>query len=931
MSSPAISVYAPISRNVLLQHPPKGQHPRRTTTTRGIALFLTLYYFLRKYYRNSPLLTQLLCQLSDLGWNKIASRWSWSSKLLENETVNGTVRNGVYAWGRITRALRLGDGIGDGILTTHHHHHHQAVAVSSDSGGRCDVSNHIHQIDSILNYWFGQNTPDKLQKQLWMIGSSSTEHLRKIDGDITLKFQQLLLDLSRIDDDDDCSTTRDLWCGKEDDTDDDTPNVFGWRGKLAAIIVLDQMSRHIRRHYTSSTTNNSPKNEEGSPQQLLPSQKTLDTLAHNLSQQFQQTHATEISSGMIPIPMYIFSLMPLRHASTIASVGCVQAKVEELDSLHSGDLGNMIRRFRRATTRRMAVLQDDARREGRDTKYTNGGGVDVDVDIDDGIVREVADNGESTDNFVAGCSDDDILEEHPFAADMTSAKHHPVVRTMIDYLSARGIHPIKRKSHGSSSIERAPLIVSLSGGVDSMVIANVLAFLRDTCGFSQLYIVAAHIDYGNRPESSIEASYVSRYSTNTLKLDDFVVRVIQEVTRGITARDAYEKISRTARYDLYRTTVGDCIDACSSRSAGSTNGISPEQVGVMLGHHCGDLVENVLSNAHKGNGPLNLSGMTAFGMNDGVAIYRPLLTLDKVDIYDYAHKFGVPYFKDTTPHWSTRGKLRNKLLPLLEEIYGDGCMSNLATLAKESDEARALLQGTAFQPFMEKVERTSMGIIFHTTPFKEQGPYFWKNVLRNVLHSAGRGMFGDKTITSFLERVLADTVKQGWLQCRKDYAVYLNDDGRVFILHPESFPWNKRDYYDCVGQVVVVGKNVSIGPWLVSTEEMKDLSQDKTEVLLQKKAIQSWDKLMEGYIEYCVKVPLSQLQEQNNDVKLVFIKEFTRESRPTAWKNIDLRVQSTLPLLGIDDVTLRLLSTMDDESQYNPSCVAVIKVIMKLK
>lgn len=112
---------------------------------------------------------------------------------------------------------------------------------------------------------------------------------------------------------------------------------------------------------------------------------------------------------------------------------------------------------------------------------------------------------------------------------------------------------------------------------------------------------------------------------------------------------------------------------------------------------------------------------------------------------------------------------------------------------------------------------------------------------------------------------------------------------------------------------------------------MKDLSQDETEVLLQKKAIQSWDKLMEGYIEYCVKVPLSQLQEQNNDVKLVFIKEFTRESRPTAWKNIDLRVQSTLPLLGIDDVTLRLLSTMDDESQYNPSCVAVIKVIMKLK
>ena len=97
--------------------------------------------------------------------------------------------------------------------------------------------------------------------------------------------------------------------------------------------------------------------------------------------------------------------------------------------------------------------------------------------------------------------------------------------------------------------------------------------------------------------------------------------------------------------------------------------------------------------------------MTATSRNDGVTLFRPLLPLEKTFIFDYAHNFGVPYFKDTTPHWSTRGKLRNRLLPLLEEIYGEGCLTNLSNLAVESDECRALLQKVSFGPFMEQIQR----------------------------------------------------------------------------------------------------------------------------------------------------------------------------------------------------------------------------------
>lgn len=62
----------------------------------------------------------------------------------------------------------------------------------------------------------------------------------------------------------------------------------------------------------------------------------------------------------------------------------------------------------------------------------------------------------------------------------------------------------------------------------------------------------------------------------------------------------------------------------------------------------------------------------------------------------------MPYLKDTTPSWSTRGRLRNALMPLLEELYGAGAVGrNLTALARMSDEMGSLVQRTVYQPFME--------------------------------------------------------------------------------------------------------------------------------------------------------------------------------------------------------------------------------------
>ncbi len=587
------------------------------------------------------------------------------------------------------------------------------------------LQNHMVTDDAIsrvLKYWFGQYNPEKSQKQLWMIASSSTVQLQKIDTEMTQWFGQLLMDLSQN------SEMREGWCSNH-----------GWRGYVAAIVVLDQMSRHIHRYYRTigARKSNTPS---------LLAQSVMDHHSHEIAQRLQQKYAEELACGMIPLPMMIFSLMPLRHKSTLQSVGYVQSQVENIASLHSIDMENMIRRFRRATNRRMAVLQDEARREGKATFHTAS-----DANGESQVDMDTALNGTITMNF----EEHDILDFHYFDADMTTAKKSAIIKTMIQFLAGRGLTPCKSSSDTVAKI--APVIVSLSGGVDSMVIAAALAYLRDKCGFGQLYIACVHIDYGNRPESAAEAAYVKKYALDVLRLDKCIVRVINEVTRGVTKRDDYEKFSRTIRYDLYRETVADCIKICSVQSPSQ----QISEVGVMLGHHRGDVVENVISNSNKGSGPLDLSGMTSISKNDGITIYRPLLPLEKVDVYDYSHKYGVPYFKDTTPHWSTRGKLRNKLIPLLMEVYGDGCLSNLASLAEESDEARALFNDTALQPFLEKVKHYPMGIIFSTEEFANQGSYFWKIVLKDMLHSVGLGMFSEKSVQSFLKRILPKQITSG--------------------------------------------------------------------------------------------------------------------------------------------------------------------------
>jgi tRNA(Ile)-lysidine synthetase-like protein len=185
------------------------------------------------------------------------------------------------------------------------------------------------------------------------------------------------------------------------------------------------------------------------------------------------------------------------------------------------------------------------------------------------------------------------------------------------------------------------ITISLSGGVDSMVLATIVSSIKNKY---KLNIKAFNINYGNRQSSKYETELCIRWC-ELLKIPIYV-RHIEEIKRSRDKdREIYEEITKIIRFHCYQL-------------LGNT---------VFLGHNKDDKIENILSNIIKQKNFDNLYGMVDY-YQDVVPIGRPLLEISKKDIYDFAKEFSIPYVYDSTPKWCERGQKRDILIPFLDNF-----------------------------------------------------------------------------------------------------------------------------------------------------------------------------------------------------------------------------------------------------------------------
>jgi tRNA(Ile)-lysidine synthase len=232
-----------------------------------------------------------------------------------------------------------------------------------------------------------------------------------------------------------------------------------------------------------------------------------------------------------------------------------------------------------------------------------------------------------------------------------------------------------RRAVRTALAEAAPaagslVLVALSGGPDSLTLAAATAFEAPRAGLRAGAVV---VDHGLQ-EGSADVAETAAGAARGLGLDPVLVRRVT-VAGGGGPEDA----ARTARYHALDGALGE---------TGATH--------LLLGHTLDDQAETVLLGLARGSGAASLRGMATLTPARGVpgaAYLRPLLGIRRTITDAFCADCGLRPWTD--PHNADpaylRVRVRNRVLPLLEDELGPGVADALARTAEQlREDAEAL-------------------------------------------------------------------------------------------------------------------------------------------------------------------------------------------------------------------------------------------------
>jgi tRNA(Ile)-lysidine synthase len=191
-------------------------------------------------------------------------------------------------------------------------------------------------------------------------------------------------------------------------------------------------------------------------------------------------------------------------------------------------------------------------------------------------------------------------------------------------------------------------ILAVSGGVDSMVLLNLLVKKPE------LELVVAHYNHNIRGDS--------------VKDEELVKQTAQrhglsfELGKGRLEANSSEETARNARYGF--------LEAVRLKHGAAK---------IITAHHQDDLIETAFINLIRGTGR---QGLSAMANNPGVL--RPLLGIPKIKIIKYATKHGIEWREDSTNKSIDylRNNLRLRVLSRLTDEQRRILIKNLDKVAK---------------------------------------------------------------------------------------------------------------------------------------------------------------------------------------------------------------------------------------------------------
>ena len=197
------------------------------------------------------------------------------------------------------------------------------------------------------------------------------------------------------------------------------------------------------------------------------------------------------------------------------------------------------------------------------------------------------------------------------------------------------------------------VLVAVSGGADSLALAS--AILTESKQYA-ITAIAVTIDHQLQSGSDVQAEKVEKQ----LKEMGYGKVIVKKVV--VTTESGLEAGARDARYEA--------LSACAAQEKATK---------VFLGHTRDDQAESVLLGLARGSGTRSLSGMS---VENGIYL-RPLLHITREETVAACSELRIEPWND--PHNGntdfSRVRVRNEVLPVMEEKLGPGISAALARSA----------------------------------------------------------------------------------------------------------------------------------------------------------------------------------------------------------------------------------------------------------
>jgi tRNA(Ile)-lysidine synthetase-like protein len=205
-------------------------------------------------------------------------------------------------------------------------------------------------------------------------------------------------------------------------------------------------------------------------------------------------------------------------------------------------------------------------------------------------------------------------------------------------------------------IPRGKYVLAVSGGVDSMVLLNLLA---------EHDVVVAHFNHGIRSDTDEDESLVSEVAKQ--------YGLPVEVGRAKLGKNASEETARKARYEF--------LEGVRNKHSAKA---------IITAHHRDDLIETALLNTLRGT---KRRGLTALA--DNKKVIRPLLKTDKSEIIAYAKSNKLRWREDSTNQDERylRNYLRKRLagLPAVQRKKFARQLEETVTINRQIDQQIATI------------------------------------------------------------------------------------------------------------------------------------------------------------------------------------------------------------------------------------------------